>query len=335
MPTSTSVRLARRPVGMPVADDFRISTDEIPEPGPGQVLVRVTMISLDPAMRGWLDDRPSYLPPIAIDEVIRAGAVGEVLESRHPRFPVGSLVQGDFGVQEYTVSDTRGLTRVDPSLGTPSMYLGVLGMTGMTSYFGLFEHGRPRAGDTVLVSAAAGAVGSIAGQLAAINGCRVVGVAGGADKCSYVTDTLGFHAAVDYKGGSVRKAIRETCPDGIDLYFDNVGGEVLNAALTNLAMHARIVICGAISQYNAEAATPGPSNYMALLVRRATMTGFLVFDHASEFRVARQRMAQWVADGRIIAPETIVPGSVADFHEVFLRLFSGDNLGKLVLDISA
>lgn len=334
MPISTSVRLARRPVGMPVADDFRISSDEIPEPGPGQVLVRVTMISLDPAMRGWLDDRPSYLPPIAIDEVIRAGAVGEVVESRHPKFPVGSLVQGDFGVQEYAVSDTRGLTRVDPSLGTPSMYLGVLGMTGMTSYFGLFEHGRPRAGDAVLISAAAGAVGSIAGQLALINGCRVVGVAGGSDKCSYVTDTLGFHAAVDYKDSGMRKAIRETCPAGIDLYFDNVGGEVLNAALANLAMHARIVICGAISQYNAESATPGPSNYMALLVRRATMTGFLVFDHASEFRVARQRMAQWVADGRIVAPETIVPGSVADFHEVFLRLFSGDNLGKLVLDIS-
>ena len=233
------------------------------------------------------------------------------------------------------MSDGSGLVRVDPALGTPSMYLGVLGMTGMTSYFGLFEHGRPRAGDTVLVSAAAGAVGSIAGQLALINGCRVVGVAGGPDKCAYVTDTLGFHAAVDYKGDSVRKAVRKACPDGIDVYFDNVGGEVLNAALANLAMHARIVICGAISQYNAEAATPGPSNYMALLVRRATMTGFLVFDHAAEFRVARQRMAQWVADGRIIAPETIVPGSVADFHEVFLRLFTGDNLGKLVLDISA
>jgi NADPH-dependent curcumin reductase CurA len=335
MPTSASVRLARRPVGMPVADDFRISSDEIPEPGPGQVLVRVTLISLDPAMRGWLDDRPSYLPPIAIDEVIRAGAVGEVVESRHPRFPVGAVVHGDFGVQEYAVSDGRGLVRVDPALGTPSMYLGVLGMTGMTSYFGLFEHGRPRAGDTVLVSAAAGAVGSITGQLALVNGCRVIGVAGGADKCAYVTETLGFHAAVDYKGGSVRKAVRETCPDGIDLYFDNVGGEVLNAALANLAMHARVVICGAISQYNAEAATPGPSNYMALLVRRATMTGFVVFDHAAEFRVARQRMAQWVADGRIIAPETIVPGAVTDFHEVFLRLFSGDNLGKLVLDISA
>jgi NADPH-dependent curcumin reductase CurA len=335
MPTATSVRLARRPVGSPVADDFRISTDEIPEPGPGQVLVRVTMISLDPAMRGWLDDRPSYLPPIAIDEVIRAGAVGEAVASQSHRFPVGTIVQGGFGVQEYAVADAQGLTRVDPALGTPSMYLGVLGMTGMTAYFGLFEHGRPRAGDTVLVSAAAGAVGSIVGQLALITGCRVVGVAGGPEKCSYVTDTLGFHTAVDYKGTGVRRAIREACPDGIDLYFDNVGGEVLNAALANLAMHARIVICGAISQYNAETATPGPSNYMALLVRRATMTGFLVFDHSAEYRVARQRMARWVAEGRIDAPETIVAGSVTDFHEVFLRLFTGDNLGKLILDISA
>lgn len=322
-------------MGVPVADDFSITTDEVPDPGPREFVVRVTMLSLDPAMRGWMDDRPSYLPPIGIDEVIRAGAVGEVVASNNARFPVGTLVSGTFGVQEYAVSDGSGVTKVDTALGTPSMYLGVLGMTGMTAYFGLFEHGRPRAGDTVLVSAAAGAVGSIVGQLAAINGCRVVGVAGGPDKCAYVTDELGFHAAVDYKDPGMRKAIQAACPEGIDLYFDNVGGAVLNAALTTLAMHARIVICGAISQYNADTVTPGPSNYMALLVRRATMGGFLVFDHAAEFGVARRRMARWVAEGRITAPETVVPGTVADFHQTFLRLFSGDNLGKLVLDISA
>ena len=322
-------------MGVPVADDFSITTDEVPDPGPREFVVRVTMLSLDPAMRGWMDDRPSYLPPIGIDEVIRAGAVGEVVASSNARFPVGTLVSGTFGVQEYALSDGSGVTKVDTSLGTPSMYLGVLGMTGMTAYFGLFEHGRPRAGDTVLVSAAAGAVGSIVGQLAAINGCRVVGVAGGPDKCAYVTDELGFHAAVDYKDPGMRKAIQAACPEGIDLYFDNVGGAVLNAALTTLAMHARIVICGAISQYNADTVTPGPSNYMALLVRRATMGGFLVFDHAAEFGVARRRMARWVAEGRITAPETVVPGTVADFHQTFLRLFSGDNLGKLVLDISA
>jgi NADPH-dependent curcumin reductase CurA len=323
------------PWGVPVADDFSITTDEVPDPGPREFVVRVTMLSLDPAMRGWMDDRPSYLPPIGIDEGHPRGRRRRGRRLQQRPVPVGTLVSGTFGVQEYALSDGSGVTKVDTSLGTPSMYLGVLGMTGMTAYFGLFEHGRPRAGDTVLVSAAAGAVGSIVGQLAAINGCRVVGVAGGPDKCAYVTDELGFHAAVDYKDPGMRKAIQAACPEGIDLYFDNVGGAVLNAALTTLAMHARIVICGAISQYNADTVTPGPSNYMALLVRRATMGGFLVFDHAAEFGVARRRMARWVAEGRITAPETVVPGTVADFHQTFLRLFSGDNLGKLVLDISA
>lgn len=335
MPSNTAVRLARRPHGLPVADDFAITTDDTRAPGPGEVLVRVSLLSLDPAMRGWMDDVPSYLPPIGLDEVIRAGGVGEVIASEHPRFPVGTVVEGPFGVQEYAVVDGAGLTRVDPRLGTPAMYLGVLGMTGMTAYFGLLEHGRPRAGDTVVVSAAAGAVGSIAGQIARIAGGRVVGVAGGPDKCRYVTDTLGFDAAVDYKVPAMRRHLREACPDGIDLYFDNVGGAVLHAALGHLAMHARIVICGSISQYNAESATPGPSNYMALLVRRATMGGFLVFDHAAGYRTARQRLARWVAEGRIVAPETVVPGTVSDFHATFLRLFSGDNVGKLILDISS
>ena len=285
-------------------------------------------------MRGWLDDRPSYLPPVGIDEVLRAGAVGEVIASNLPRFPEGTIVQGNFGVQSHALSDGSGVTIVDPALGTPSMYLGVLGMTGMTAYFGLLEHGRPKPGDTVLVSAAAGAVGSIVGQLALIGGCHVVGVAGGPDKCAYVTDELGFHAALDYRAPALRRAMQAACPTGIDVYFDNVGGPILNAALSTLAMHARIVICGAISQYNAEVPTPGPSNYMALLVRRATMGGFLVFDHAAEYRTARRRLAGWVAEGRISAPETLVPGEVADFHSVFMRLFSGDNVGKLLLDVS-
>lgn len=334
MTSSRAVRLARRPVGDTVADDFTITTDEVADPGPGQFVVRTTMISLDPAMRGWLDDRPSYLPPVGLGEVMRAGSVGEVVASENRRFPIGTIVSGTFGVQEYAVSDGAGVVKVDPALGTPSMYLGVLGSTGLTAYFGLFEHGRPRAGDTVLVSAAAGAVGSIVGQIAAINGCRVIGVAGGADKCSYIVDQLGFHAAVDYKASGLRAAVQEACPNGIDVYFDNVGGAVLNAALASLAMHARIVICGAISQYNADAPTPGPSNYMAVLVRRATMSGFLVFDYASEYSAARRRLARWVADGRIVAPETIVKGEITDFHGTFRRLFSGDNVGKLVLDLT-
>ena len=334
MPTSTSIRLARRPHGVPVPDDFAVRIDEIGEPAPGQVIVRVDLLSLDPAMRGWMDDRPSYLPPIGLDEVIRAAGIGEVVASAHPRHPVGSLVTGTLGVQEYAVVDGAGLSRVDLSLGSPEMHLGVLGLTGMTAYFGLLDHGRPRAGDTVLVSAAAGAVGSIVGQIAAINGCRVVGIAGGPDKCAYLTDTLGFDAAVDYRGGNVRRQIRDACPDGIDIYFDNVGGDILDAALSNLAMHARVVICGAISQYNAEVGVSGPAHYLALLVRRATMSGFLVFDHSADYRVARRRLAQWVAEGRVIAPDTVVAGSVTDFHATFLRLFTGDNLGKLILDIS-
>ncbi len=333
--SNTSIRLARRPAGLPVAADWRIETHAIPEPGPGEFLVRITMISLDPAMRGWLDDRPSYLPPVAIDEVMRAGAVGEVVTSNHPRFKVGDLVLGTFGVQEYAISGGTGVTRIDPKLGTPSMYLGVLGMTGMTAYFGFFEYGRPRSGDTVVVSAAAGAVGSIVGQLAKINGCRTIGLAGGPAKCGYVVDELGFDAAIDYQNESLRESFQQHCPTGVDIYFDNVGGEILNTALGHLAMHARIVICGAISQYNAESSTPGPSNYLALLVRRGTMQGFLVFDHADEYPLARKRLAQWVKEGKIIAAETIVPGKVADFHDVFLRLFNGDNTGKLILDITA
>ena len=207
-------------------------------------------------------------------------------------------------------------------------------MTGMTAYFGFFDHGRPRAGDTVVVSAAAGAVGSIVGQLAKINGCRAIGLAGGPTKCGLVVNDLGFDASIDYKEANLRESFQQHCPAGIDVYFDNVGGAILNTALGQLAMHARIVICGAISQYNAESVTPGPSNYLALLVRRATMQGFLVFDHASEYAIARKRLAHWVKEGKIIAPETIVPGKITDFHEVFLRLFAGDNTGKLILELN-
>ena len=334
MTSNTSVRLARRPAGLPVADDWLIETAQVPDPGPGQFVVKTHLISLDPAMRGWLDDRPSYLPPVGIGEVMRAMTVGEVVASQHHRFGIGSMVLGTFGVQEYAVSDGDGVTLVDSRLGTPSMYLGVLGTTGLTAYFGLMELGKPRAGDTVVVSAAAGAVGSVVGALARLNGCRVVGIAGGSEKCAYVVDELGFDIAVDYKAPGLRNALNQACPDGIDVYFDNVGGPVLNAALGNLAMGARIVICGAISQYNAEAPTPGPSNYMSLLVRRATMSGFLVFDYASEYRVARKRLARWIADERIAAPETLVKGIVSDFNDVLLRLFRGDNVGKLILDVT-
>lgn len=334
MTANTSVHLARRPVGSPVPDDWDIRQGEVPEPADGQFVVRVTLISLDPAMRGWLNDAPSYVPPVGIGEVMRAGCVGEVVTSRHPGFAVGTIVEGVFGVQEYALSDGRGVTIVDQRLGTPSSYLGVLGITGLTAYFGIFEHGKPRAGDTVMVSGAAGGVGSIAGQLARISGCRAVGVAGGPEKCAHVTEVLGFDAAIDYKADGLGAAVAEQCPRGIDVYFDNVGGKVLTAALANLAWGARVVLCGAISQYNAEGRPVGPHNYMALLVRRASMSGYLYFDYAAQFSTARRRLSQWVADGQITATETLVPGTVTDFHDMLMRLFAGDNTGKLILDIA-
>jgi NADPH-dependent curcumin reductase CurA len=257
-----------------------------------------------------------------------------VIASQHPQFPVGMGVQGAFGVQQFAVSDGQGVTRVDPRLGTPSMYLGVLGITGLTAYFGLFDHGKPKAGDTLVVSAAAGAVGSVVGQIGKINGCRVIGIAGGEEKCAYVKNELGFDDVIDYKNDNLREAFARTCPTGIDIYFDNVGGKILNAALGNLALNARVVICGAISQYNAETPTPGPANYLSVLIRRATMSGFIVFDYVNQYRTAQKRLAAWVAEGQVTAPETIVAGSVRDFPDVLLKLFTGENVGKLVLDIS-
>lgn len=334
-----AVRLAQRPTGIPSPDTWAIDSETLPNLGPGEFSVDVHFISLDPAMRGWLDDRPSYLPPVEIGAIMRAGAVGTVSESNNSRFPVGASVVGTFGATEKAISDGSGVNLIDPNLAPSPTFLGALGMTGMTAYFGLFELGKPRAGDVVVVSAAAGAVGSIVGQIAKINGCTVIGIAGGKEKCDYVTGTLGFDACLDYKTDvSMRKqlggVLKEFHASGVDVYFDNVGGEILNANLAYLAFGARVVICGAISQYNATDVTPGPSNYMNLLVKRARMQGFLVFDYESKFRVAQKRIARWLAQGTITAPETIVEGEITDFPATLNRLFAGENLGKLVLKIS-
>jgi NADPH-dependent curcumin reductase CurA len=334
MTLNRAVHLAKRPQGVPASDTWHIGSEPARDPRDGEFLVQVDLISLDPAMRGWLDDRKSYLPPVGVGEVMRAAAAGTVVSSRHPRFPEGTIVQGLFGAQRYAVSNGSGVTVVDPTLGTPQMYLGVLGSTGLTAYFGLLEHGQPRPGDTVVVSGAAGAVGSIVGQIARIAGCRTVGLAGGQEKRELLTAKLGYDSAIDYRNSSLREAFADQCPDGIDVYFDNVGGRILNAALANLAMYARIVICGAIDQYNAEGETPGPSNYWQLLVKRATMRGFLVFDHAAMHTSARRRLAAWVRTGQIVAPDTVVGGALDDFHDVFGLLFTGGNVGKLILDIS-
>jgi NADPH-dependent curcumin reductase CurA len=241
---------------------------------------------------------------------------------------------GTFGVQEHVVSDGKGALKIDTSLAPPSTYLGALGMPGMTAYFGLLDVGALKEGETVVVSGAAGAVGTMVGQIAKVKGCHVVGIAGGSEKCRLLTEELGFDAAIDYRAGDVKRALREHTPDGIDVYFDNVGGDILDAALTRLAMNARVVICGAISQYNNSTPVKGPSNYMTLLVRRARMEGFVVFDYAKRYAQAGQEIAGWIGEGRLKVKEHVVKGSVDDFPETLQMLFRGENVGKLVLELA-
>ncbi len=325
-------RLAARPLGLPKASDWTLVEEPVREPGDNEFLVRVEYVSLDPAMRGWMNEGKSYVPPVGIGEVMRAGGAGEVIASNHPGFPVGSKVSGLFGVQEYALSNGKGVQRVDTALAPLPTYLGVLGMTGMTAYFGLLDVGAAKEGDTVVVSGAAGAVGTVVGQVAKIKGCRVVGIAGGAEKCRWLVEELGFDAAIDYKSGDVRKALREHCPKGIDVYFDNVGGEILDIALSQLAMHARVVICGAISQYNATEGVKGPSNYLSLLVNRARMQGMVVFDYAPRYGEAAREMGLWLAQGKLTSREDIVAG-FDTFPDALLKLFRGENTGKLLLKI--
>jgi NADPH-dependent curcumin reductase len=324
------VRLAARPSGLPRATDWELTSEEVPEPAPGQFAVAVSHLSVDPAMRGWMNAGASYVPPVEIGAVMRAGAIGQVTASEHAGFAAGDYVYGTFGVQEHALSDGRGVLKLDTALAPPPTYLGALGMTGLTAYFALLDTGKAKAGDTVVVSGAAGAVGSVAGQIAKIKGCRVIGIAGGLEKCRTVVEEFGFDACIDYREGHVRRAVRELAPGGVDVYFDNVGGEILDDVLTCLARGARVVICGAISQYN-EAAVRGPANYMMLLVARASMTGMLVFDYADRYGEALAEMAGWYREGRLVSREQVVHGTVADFPEVLLMLFEGANTGKLIL----
>jgi len=330
--TNRQFRLAARPVGLPKSSDWSFVNEPVGAPREGELLVKLRYISLDPAMRGWMNEGRSYVRPVELGQVMRAAGVGEVIESRNEAFPTGAYVVGTFGVQEYAVSDGTAVYRVDPNLAPPPKFLSVLGLTGLTAYFGLLDIGRPEPGQTVVVSAACGAVGQIVGQIAKIKGCRAVGIAGGPEKCRYVVDELGFDAAVDYKREDVRDALRTHCPDRIDVYFDNVGGEILDTALTLLARHARIVLCGAISQYNETGPRHGPANYMALLVDRARMEGFLVFDFFSRYPEAIGDMAGWMAEGRLRSREDIVSG-IETFPNALLRLFRGENFGKLMLEV--
>jgi NADPH-dependent curcumin reductase CurA len=325
-------RLRSRPVGLPRREDFEWTTAPAGEPGPGEVLVRNEMLSLDPAMRGWMREGRSYVPPVGIGEVMRALGAGKVVASNAPGIAVGDAVTGIVGVQDYAKLKANEVQKIDLRLAPMERWLGVLGMPGMTAFFGLFDIGKPEPGQCVVVSAAAGAVGAAAGQMARIHGCRVVGLAGGPDKCRFLVDELGFDAAIDYKREDVREALRTHCPKRIDVYFDNVGGEILDAALANLARHARVVICGSISQYNATDPI-GPKNYMSLLVNRARMEGFVVFDFAARYAEAARTIAGWLADGRLKAREQVETGLQA-FPEVLVKLYTGENFGKLVLEVA-
>ena len=326
-------RLRARPAGLPKRSDWDFTTTPRPEPADGEALVRVLYISLDPAMRGWMNEGRSYIEPVKLGEVMRAGGIGQVVRSHDPAFAVGDYVTGSFGVQEYALVKAGQAVKIEPALAPLPTWLGGLGMTGLTAYFGLLEIGRPVEGNTVLVSAAAGATGSVVGQIAKIKGCRVVGIAGGAEKCRRVVEELGFDAAIDYKRENLAEAFKRECPKGIDVFFDNVGGETLDAALGRLALHARVVICGAISQYNATTPPRGPANYLSLLVNRARMEGFVIFDFKDRYAEGVRALAGWRAAGKLKLKEEIVDG-LESFPEALNRLFSGENSGKLMIKVA-
>ena len=327
--------LVSRPQGMVDPSNFELRESALPAPSDGEFLVRNLYLSLDPAMRGWMTNARSYVPPVEIGEVMRGACTARVVDSRHPDYTAGEVVLGEFGWQDYALSDGGGLMPVNRvPKGVPlTLPLGTLGITSLTAYFGLRDVGKPSAGETVVVSGAAGATGSVAGQIAKIRGCRVIGIAGGEEKCAWLTGELGFDGAIDYKAEKVSARLRELCPDGIDVFWDNVGGEILEAAMSNLAMGARIVICGAISSYNASEPPPGPRNYMNLLARRARMEGFVVFDYLTRTDEALAELVPWVMEGKIRYREDVREG-LENAPEALLDLFNGGNTGKLIVKVA-
>ena len=332
--TNRQLVLAARPVAM--ADDscFRLEQADAPAIGDGEALVRVVYLSIDPTIRGWMNEADTYLPAIRLGEVIRSGGIGEVVESRNPTYSVGDLVFGMTGWQDYAVADggARTMTVLPP--GIPLLdAMSVYGATGMTAYFGLLDVGRAQEGETVVVSGAAGATGSIAGQIAKLTGCRVVGIAGTDEKCAWVTNKLGFDACINYRTEDVAARLRATCPDGVDVFFDNVGGEILQAVLDRISLRARVVLCGAISMYNVPEPPPGPSNYVQLIIKRARMEGFLLLDYVARFPEAQLQMASWVVDGKIQHAEDVVAG-LENAPVALNRLFSGANTGKVIVRVS-
>jgi hypothetical protein len=331
--TNRMVRLARRPRGMVTREDFTIEDGPVPEPGPGEFRVRIECISLDPAMRGWMNEGRSYVPPVALGEVMRAGAAGIVEKSNNPAFKEGDAVNGLFGVQKYAVSRGERVVKVDTQLAPLPRWLGGLGMPGLTAYFGLLEVGQPKAGETVVVSAAAGAVGSVVGQIAKIKGCRAVGIAGGPDKCRHVVQELGLDACIDYKAGGLSRQLKEACPKGIDVNFENVGGEVLDTVLAQMNPFGRIALCGLISGYNATEAPPGPKNIRAILTQRLKMQGLIVFDWSARSAEGVAQLAQWYREGKLKLREDVREGGIDAYPDVLNLLYTGGNFGKLVLNV--
>ena len=326
--------LAQRPSGMVDDTTARLEEEPVPEPGPDQALIRVQYLSIDPTIRTWMNDAEGYLPPIAIGEVVRGGGIGEVVSSNSDRYSVGDLVFGMTGWQDYTIAD-EGLAsmQVLPAGVPPLVALNVFGVTGMTAYFGMLDVGRVKAGDTVVVSGAAGATGSVAGQIAKVKGASpVVGIAGTDEKCAWIVDDLGFDAAVNYRSEEVDARLRQLCPGGIDLYFDNVGGEILDTCLGQLAVRGRVAVCGAISTYNEDGTTSGISNYRNLITKRARMEGFLLLDYLDRFPEAQMAMAGWVAEGKVKHTEHVVEG-LEHAPDALNLLFTGGNTGKVVVKV--
>jgi NADPH-dependent curcumin reductase CurA len=333
--TNLQWTLAQRPHGLVKPSDFAFGEVPVAQPGAGQVLVRVLYLSFDPTQRGWIEDRPSYLPPVQIGEVMRASGVGQVVASKDPSFTVGELVQGLFGWQDYALLPGAMLgarAKIPPGV-PPTWVLGVLGITGLTAYFGMLDLGQPKAGETVVVSGAAGATGSVAGQIAKIQGAHVIGIAGGPEKCAWLVKEAHFDAAIDYKNDDVDARLRELCPKGVDVYFDNVGGAILDAVLGQIAQRARVVLCGAISGYNEATPPPGPRNLMNLVVQRSRMEGFIILDYLSRFGEAVPKLSGWVQSGAVVHQEDIQHG-LENAPRTLLRLFSGANTGKQILQVA-
>jgi len=336
MNTNRQWVLARRPHGIVTEENFEYREEPIPEPGEGQVLLRNLFLSFDPTQRGWMEDRESYMPPVALGEPMRAGSVAQVVESKHPDWAKGNLVQTLGSWQDFLVVDGAlggfGLARL-PDGVTPEMALGVLGTTGQTAYFGLLDLGKPQPGETVLVSGAAGATGSVAGQIARIKGCRVIGIAGGTEKCTWLKEEARFDDVIDYKSENVDQRIGELCPNRVDIYFDNVGGNILEAALNHINMHARVVLCGGIANYNATEPQPGPVNLMNLIGMRARMEGFIVIDYLDRFGEGAAALAGWLQSGELVHRDDVQEG-FENIPATLNRLFTGQNLGKQLLKIS-